>query len=127
MALSELSRREKAAPRFVRLRSADMESRVRLDEYVADQTLADFGEPIAKPSPESFIVFDASSIEPYLKLRSGVKVSERRGAIIHTLLSSPDKEATPYWREFMARNAERIVRFARTATNKGMNVDSSFK
>lgn len=123
MALSELSRRPEAAPRFVRHRNADMESRVRLDEYVVDQTLIDFGEPIAVPH----VVFDASAVDISSRLAVGIRVSDRRAKIINTLISSPDAPATPYWRDFMERHTDRIVRFARTATNKGMEVDPSFK
>lgn len=125
MALSEIPRRLEAAPRYVRLRNADMESRLMLEEYNTDPTLIKFGEPIAVPK----VVFDASSVDYSLvpKPKSNKRISERRAAIIHTILANPSEEATPYWTEFIDRNFERISRFARTAVNKGLNIDPTFK
>lgn len=122
--ISELPKRPESVVRLQRLRYADLESRERLAEY--DKSL-EYGEPIAT-APLANVIFEAPAIE--LSGNNGElnpAPSKRRAAIIRTILDSPNREATPYWVSFMKRHAQRIIRFARTASNKGKDIDPAFK
>ena len=122
--ISELPKRPESAVRFQRLRYSDLESRERLEEY--DKCLA-YGEPIAM-APIAKVIFETSEIElTGNKEDLNPAPCKRRAAIIRTILDSPNREATPYWVSFMKRHAQRIIKYAKTATNKGKDIDPAFK
>ncbi|OGH48074.1 MAG: hypothetical protein A3A51_02770 [Candidatus Levybacteria bacterium RIFCSPLOWO2_01_FULL_39_10] len=57
----------------------------------------------------------------------GTRIAKRRERIIRNILDNPDQKATPYWINFMRRNRDRIIRFGRTAMNKGQNIRPEFR
>ncbi|GEM_PF-3120588 len=128
----EAPRRPDLVPRFHKLERADLESRRQIEEFYRGglgQSLS-VGESIPASDQTSYILagaIDRPDFSSPIPVFTGVRLADRRAVVINTLIASPDEPATQTWIDVMHRHYNRILRFARTAANKGRLVDPAFR
>lgn len=130
--LQEGPRKPRLVPKWHRLRAVDIATRDQLRDFqlgITDYTL-EIGEPVSAGQPlifESVDVFTAPSpVQETPRIVRAGDIAKKRAIVVEDLLSNPNAPATREWRAFIQRNFERIRNFAKTARNKGENLDPEF-
>jgi len=107
----------------------DIRNQPRESELELPDSTSKIGESASVGQPrvfEAIEVFAASVLPQAATVVRTCDIAKKRAVVINHLLSNPNEPATPAWREFIVRNFKRIKKFARTAKNKGRDLDPEF-